>query len=182
MEMDNPTARRWLDKHREQVVDGNTVEVEVFVRSLSPPLGARQRQEQLLKQLQELSERDRIDSYRVNLWGGGVCLCDVCSGTSAARSMLDSIDKFEQWATSEGDVSLPFERRSVDSTMLDQSSTDLVVPSLCLSVTAGTDLCGVFPCTVAGEDISVTDYVEMLSSTETVETETGESQDPIAQI
>lgn len=181
MDMDNSTAERWLKTHRERIDKEGVVEFDVFVRSLSPPLGVRQRQEQLFSQLQELQSAGHIDSYRVNLWGGGVCLCDVCSGTSIAESMLDNIEEFEQWASTQEEVTLHFERKSVESSMLDQSTEDLVVPSMCLSVRAGTDVCGVFPCTVAGEPISVTDYVETVASEKLAESNQTDSHDPIVQ-
>lgn len=182
MEMDNTTAERWLTAKRERVVDGGAVEVDVFVRSLSPPLGVRQRQEQILSQLQELQEAGLIDSFQVNLWGGGVCLCDVCSGTSVAESMLENVERFEQWATDQGDVTLPFERQQVDSSVLETTSRDLVVPSVCLSITAGTELEGVFPCTVADDTVSVTDFVELLSEAEAAETDRTTNQDQVVQI
>ena len=182
MEMENTTAKRWLTAKWERVVEGDAVEVDVFVRSLSPPLGMRQRQEQILSQLQELQEAGLIDSFNVNLWGGGVCLCDVCSGTSVAASMLDSVEQFEQWADEQGDVTLPFERQQVDSTVVDRTSRDLVVPSVCLSVTTGADIEGVFPCTVAGESISVTDFVDLLSEASAVETDQATNQDQVVQI
>ena len=181
MEMENTTAKRWLAAKRERVVEEGPVEVTVFVRSLSPPLGVRQRQEQILGQLQDLQESDVIDSYQVNLWGGGVCLCDVCSGTSVAESMLDSVEQFEKWAAEQGDVTLPFERKRVESTVIGRTDRDLVVPSVCLSVTTGAELEGVFPCTVAGESISVTDFVELLSEADAVGTRAA-NQDQVVQI
>lgn len=182
MDMENPTAERWLSAQCEHVEDEGEVEFDVFVRSLSPPLGIRQRQEQLFSQLQDLQSAGRIDSYRVNLWGGGVCLCDVCSGTSVAETMLDNVEEFEQWAATQEAVTLPFERTTVDSTTLDQTSSELSVPSICLSVRVEADICGVFPCTVAGESISVTDYVETLAREESTEVEQADNRDPIAQL
>jgi hypothetical protein len=182
MEMENTTAKRWLTAKRERVVEEGPVEVDVFVRSLSPPLGVRQRQEQIFSQLQEIQETGLIDRFNVNLWGGGVCLCDVCSGTSTAESMLDSVEQFEQWADDEGDVRLPFERQQVDSAVMDRTSRELVVPSVCLSVTTGADIAGVFPCTVAGESISVTDVVDLLSEASAVETDQSANQDQVVQI
>ena len=182
MDMDNPTAERWLSAHREHVNNEGEVEFDVFVRSLSPPLGVRQRQEQLFSQLQDLQSAGHIDTYRVNLWGGGVCLCDVCSGTSVAESMLDNVEEFEQWASKQEDVTLPFERHSVDSAMLGRTSNELVVPSMCLSVRVDTEVCGVFPCTVGDESISVTDYVEAIISGEITNQEQADNRDPIAQL
>lgn len=182
MDMDKPTAESWLSACRAQVEDEDEVEFDVFVRSLSPPLGIRQRQEQLFNKLQELQSSGQIDSYRVNLWGGGVCLCDVCSGTSVAESMLSTVEELEEWAATQEAVTLPFERRTVDSDMLDRSSRELDVPSMCLSVRVETDICGVFPCTVAGEAISVTDYVDTLASGESAELEQTDNRDQIAQL
>jgi hypothetical protein len=182
MDMDNPTAERWLSAHLERVEAMGEVEFDVFVRSLSPPLGIRQRQEQLFSQLQELQSAGHIDSYRVNLWGGGVCLCDVCSGTSVAESMLDTVEEFEEWAADNEEMTLPFERNTVDSAVLEQTNSDLVVPSMCLSVRVETDIRGVFPCTVAGESISVTDYVEVVAEENSMEPEQADNHDPIAQL
>ena len=182
MEMENTTARRWLTTRRERVVEEGATEVDVFVRSLSPPLGVRQRQEQILGQLQELQTAGLIDSFQVNLWGGGVCLCDVCSRTGVAASTLDSVDRFEQWAADQGDVTLPFERREVDSTIVGRTKRELVVPSMCLSVATDTEVIGVFPCTVAGETISVTDFVDLLVATDGVETDRPINQDQVVQI
>jgi len=182
MEMTNTTAERWLNAQREHVVEEGPVEVDLYVRSLSPPLGIRERQEQILRQLQELHEAAIIDSVRVNLWGEGVCLCDVCSGTGVATSMLDSVERFEQWAAEQGAVSLPFERERVDSATLERTSRDLVVPSISLSVTTRSDLKAVFPCTVADEPLSVTDFVDSLSESDAVENATARNSNRIVQI
>jgi len=181
MDTDISTAERWLTTHHERLDDEITVEFDVFVRSLSPPPGVRQRQEQLFNRLQTLQSEGHIDSYRVNLWGGGVCLCDICSETSVAESMLDNIEEFEEWASTYEDVSLPFERQSVDSTMVGRTSEDLVVPSMCLSVRGGTDIYGVFPCTVAGESISVTDYIESIDAVDQSGPEQVDERDAVVQ-
>lgn len=181
MQQENPTAETWLEAHREQIQEEGSVEVDVYVRSLSPPLGTRQRQEKLFKRLQELQAEGVIDSYRVNLWGGGVCLCDVCSGTGIAQSMLDRVEEFEQWASDRA-VSLPFERKSVESSVLQQTSDDLVVPSICLGIYNETEVQGVVPCEVDGETVSVSDYVEAIAGEMAFETESADNTDPIAQI
>jgi hypothetical protein len=182
MEMKNTTAKRWVTAQRDKVVDGSAVEIDVYVRSLSPPLGARQQQERVLRQLQNLENEGLIDTYRVNLWGGGVCLCDICSGTGVGESMVDTIEEFEAWAADQGDVTLPFERQRVDSTVLDRASQDLVVPSLCLRVTVDSETASVFPCTVAGESTSVSDFIDLLTEIDAVETDTPRTQDQVVQI
>jgi hypothetical protein len=175
------TAESWLATHREQIPEAEPVEVDVFVRSLSPPLGVRERQEQLLEQLSELQSSGVIDAYRVNLWGGGVCLCDVCSGVSVAESMLDNVADFEEWAAEKDDVELPFERTTVESELAERTVRDLEVPAICLGVYSDSMLSGVFPCQVADQQITVTDYVDTLAEEGVVET-VSESRDSAVQI
>lgn len=182
MDMENATAEGLLNTCLTDVEGEGEVELDIFVRSLSPPMGVRQRQEQLFSQLQELQSAGRIDSYRVNLWGGGVCLCDVCSGTSIAKSMMDTVEELEQWAATQEEVTLPFERKTVESSMVDQASSDLTVPSMSLTVRVESDICGVFPCTVAGESISVTNCIERMASEESIGLKQADNQDPIAQL
>jgi hypothetical protein len=181
MDEEPNTAESWLATHREQIPEGEPMEVDVFVRSLSPPLGVRERQEQLLKQLSELQSSGVIDAYHVNLWGGGVCLCDVCSGVSVAESMLDNVANFEEWATEKEHVELPFERTTVESEMAERTVRDLEVPAICLGVYSGSMLSGVFPCQVGDEQITVNDYISALADEEAVEP-LSESQDSAVQI
>ncbi len=182
MDMEKSTAEGILNTCATQVTEEGEVELDIFVRSLSPPLGIRQRQEQLFSQLQDLQSAGRIDSYRVNLWGGGVCLCDVCSGTSIAESMLNTVEELEQWAATQEALTLPFERKTVESDMVDQTGSKLTVPSMSLTVRVESDICGVFPCTVGGESVSVTDCVERLAREESIELEQADNHDPIAQL
>jgi len=164
------TAESWLATHREAIPEEDAVEIDVFVRSLSPPLGVRERQERLLEQLSELQSSGIIDTFRVNLWGGGVCLCDVCSGVSVAESMLDNVANFEEWAAENSGVELPFERNTVESEMVGRTVHNLEVPAICLGVYTNSMLSGVFPCTVDGEQITVTDYVAALTDSDAAET------------
>lgn len=175
------TAESWLATHREQIPKEDAVEIDVFVRSLSPPLGVRERQERLLEQLSDLQSSDVIDTYRVNLWGGGVCLCDVCSGVSVAESMLDNVATFEEWAADKDNVELPFERTTVKSEMTERTVRNLDVPAICLGIYSDSMLSGVFPCQVAGEQITVTDYVTTLAEEDVVGTQS-ETRDNVVQI
>jgi len=137
------TRDEWLDSHTEQVLQGDTVEAAMYVRSLSPPLGVRQRQEDLLAQLTDLRDSGILDDFGVNLWGGGICLCDVCRDGTVAESMLRNVREFEAWADEREGVSLPFERRTVESKITETTVRDLDVPAICLAVRSDEELAGV---------------------------------------
>ncbi len=83
--------------------------------------------------------------------------------------MLDNVATFEDWAAEYETVELPFERRTVESEMAERTVRDLEVPAICLGVYSDAMLSGVFPCTVAGEQITVTDYVATLAEEGTFE-------------
>ena len=163
MNTQSDLPRLWLDRHVEQITESEEVSVEVFVRSLSPPLGVRGRQEALLRQLSELHSSGIVDSFDVDLWGNGVCLCDVCASEAVAKSTHDKVDEFEAWAAEAETVRLPFERRTRESLLAQTTVEDLQVPAICLGVYSDSALRGVFPCSVSGQHIPVTDYLAALS-------------------
>jgi hypothetical protein len=95
--------------------------------------------------------------------------------------MLDNVADFEEWATEKDSVELPFERTTVESELAERTVRDLEVPAICLGVYSDSMLSGVFPCQVAGEEITVTDYVDTLAEECVVET-VSESRDSAVQI
>lgn len=158
------TLQQWWTEHYRHIEDGDPVEVDVMLQSLAPPQGTRQRQEQVFQRLDELREEGSIDMFRVNLWGGNVCLCDVCRDIRAGERVRERIEEFETWATENEGVTLPFERKDVHSEVLGDTTSEIAVPNIVLALYTDAELVGVFPNQTEGRYVSAADCLQAIGT------------------
>jgi hypothetical protein len=146
------------------VQEDETLSVDLYLRSLSPPAGTHAGQQSRLERLSELYEAGNLGTLRVSVWGDQLCLCESCASTRAGRRMLDTVEKFEAWAAqADGEVALPLDRRRVQSAYAETDRETLSVPQFLMAVYAGPSLVAVFPHTAGNTSYSVTDGIMALS-------------------
>ena len=146
-------------------LEGATVSVHVFVRSMAPPGGGHDEQVAVLERLNALEDRGPVDAWNVTIWGERLCECEVCTATAAGRAVTERMWELREWAgRAEGDVALPFERREVTSEFAGTEIEALVPPRLTIAVYADEDLARVYPCTADGTHHSVTEGLDWLES------------------
>jgi len=137
--------------------------VEVYVRSMLPPLGAKSAQEGLIERLETLSAESTIDGVSVTVTGDRLCLCETCAATDAERDLLDRIAEIDEWGDDHGATASPFfETRDLDSSMAGETARALVPPRVCAALYCDDALAGVFPCRIEGRSYAVTDLVDAL--------------------
>jgi hypothetical protein len=159
-EIDGEVANRY-----ERVVTADQVRIEAYVRSLAPPPGPKQRQEDVLDRLDRLEQHDTVDETTVSVWGAAICLDGPYRDTAACRRIESRIERFRQWARqADCPVSLPFETQSVTSTVVDDQYERLVPPQVCLAVHTDEDLQLVLPCEIDGQSIAVCEALDWLEA------------------
>lgn len=140
------------------------VAVDVYLRSLSPPLGAHTAQQSCLETLSGLDEEGKLTSLQVSVWGDRICLCESCTSTRTARAMLDVVQSVEEWASHAArDVEVPLDRRDIRSTYTGDDREVLSLPQILLAVYADTSLIAIFPHTAPGATHSVSDGVRAVT-------------------
>lgn len=138
--------------------------VELFVRSLAPT-GAHERQRAIIDRLVQLAEENRIGTISSTVWGDRICP-ETASKLTTGRSLLDDFDRLRTWAH-QHDASLePFFDERVEGSMFEDTHTVVIPPVLCLAVSKGDGLWGVFPCTNGDEIYTVMDGLDMLDDIE----------------
>jgi hypothetical protein len=148
----------------------------VFLRSFAPPIGVRERQEDVLEELSALERQGVLETVTVDVWGNAVCPEGHCSGTHAGERILDRIDEFREWAADAAvPVTAPFEEQTVTSKTTDEEFRKIVLPRLCLGVYVDTELELVLPCQLDDECISVESFLSALAAAPTAERGIGTS-------
>ncbi|WP_436930371.1 HTH domain-containing protein [Halosimplex halobium] len=139
--------------------------VEVFVRSMLPPLGAKSRQEELIARLDELAEGSALDAVSLTVTGNRLCLCDTCSATDAGGDLIDRVAELDEWGDEYDATASPFfETRELDSSIAGETARALVPPRVSAALYCDDALAGVFPCRIGGRECAVTDLVDALDS------------------
>lgn len=153
----------WWERYSTDLVSRETHRIEVFFRSLAPSQGAHNARTGILQRLSEADDRNLIDGYDVNVVGEGVCLCEDCAETRIARHMYETLSTLRSGG--EPDVEpVGFRERSVDSAMTGEAYSVLVPPEVTFAVYVDGTLRGVFPSTVDGHTVTVSEYLDALST------------------
>lgn len=140
--------------------------VELFVRSLAPS-GAYERQKRIVDRLSRLSTAKHVVSVSSTVWGNRICP-EAALRLSTGRSILEDIERVRTWAD-QHDASLdPFFDEYEVQTMTERSYTVIVPPVICLAVSAGDDLWGVFPYAKDGETYTVADGLDLIENADPV--------------
>ena len=154
-------ATEWLEEKTRTLREGEPPRIEVFLRSLAPPIGVREQQETLLERLRTFERRGVIASVEVSVWGDAVCPDGCCSETPAGREVLDRTRRMRRWAReADGDVRTTFEEKRVSSSVTDERFRRIVLPRVAVGVHRDDDLELVVPCCVGEETLPVESFLD----------------------
>ncbi|MDT3436233.1 HTH domain-containing protein [Haloarcula sp. 1CSR25-25] len=146
------------DKHGSDESVGGEITVQLWSRR--PVCGPRTT---AIDQFTELAATGVIDEFDIQTWPEEI---PVSQG-SGHGEVLETVDRYEQWATERG-LSLrpPFETRT--SSLLVGGSTEVLrLPMIAVAVYADDELAGVYPCTDGETTWSVTDCIDALTTAPT---------------
>ncbi|WP_123533256.1 HTH domain-containing protein [Halosimplex salinum] len=139
--------------------------VDVFVRSMLPPLGVKATQETLISRLDELSEESTIDGVSVKVTGNRLCLCGTCTETDAEAALLDRFRELDEWGDEfDASTSPFFETRTLDSSITNETARALVPPRVTVALYCDGTLTGVFPCEMDDSSYTVGDFISALDT------------------
>lgn len=137
--------------------------VDVYVRSLLPPHGARGCQRRVFDRLDALTQQSLLDDVSVHVIGERICLCDTCASTDAGANIVERIRELDGWGEEYGaSTSRFFETRRFSSSITGEETHALVPPQVAVALRADDRLCGVFPCEMGGETYCVDDFVSAM--------------------
>lgn len=143
---------------------GKHISVELFVRTLSPT-GARAQQEAVIDRIQQLEAEAVINEFSLTVWGERICPESAAAKrTATGRTVLDRIEEFESWL---GRTDIPsesaFETQDIDSAVIDEQYSVVVLPMLCLAVYEDDHLGCVAPWSNAETTHSVVDCLDAVA-------------------
>lgn len=150
----------WWDRHEEHVRENRPVRLELLVRTLGPPMGTHHRQRTILDRLESLDHRDAVESVRVRVWGDSICLSACCSTHPDVSAVRDRVEQFLAWGAETPGVSVPFDRRRVDSSVTGERFEVLDLPTVALAVTTDATLECFLPAQFDGDSWTVERYLE----------------------
>lgn len=163
-------ATEWLEEKTRALRGGQPPRVEVFLRSLAPPIGVREQQERLLERLRTFERRGVFESVEVSVWGDAVCPDGCCAETPAGREVLEQARAMKRWAReADADIETTFEEKRVASSVTDERFRKIVLPRVAVGVHAGDDLELVLPCRVGEETLPVESFVDSFERAATVQ-------------
>jgi len=160
---DDPAFAEWLETTDDRFADAERRRVQVFVRSLLPPLGTKGTQEALIRRLDDLTAAEILDDVSVTVTGNRLCLCETCTGTDAGTNLLDSFNELNEWG-GEFDASVApfFETRELDASLTNETARALVPPRIAVALYCDESLAGVFPCEMGDSTLATADLVAAL--------------------
>jgi|GEM_PF-1500925 len=154
---------RWRADTRRMLATADTARIDLYVRSLLPPPGAKDAQTGVLASLQDAIEGTPVEDVAVNVWGERLCVCDACLGTDAGRAMLDTVREFERWGAEYDASAEPFfERTHQESSVTGSTYEGIVPPRVTAALYLDSSLAGVFPARFGEGAYSVGDFSEVL--------------------
>jgi len=160
----------WLEQKARTLGSERPVSVEVYLRSFAPPIGARERQEDVVDRLRELEECGRLETVEVTIWGDAVCPDGCCAETRTGREILDRMMELQQWGAEEPcTVEQTFEEKHVTSSVTDEAFTKIIPPRITLGVHSRGDIRLVLPCRIGNETVCVTDFLAAVERTEPIQ-------------
>lgn len=132
--------------------------VDVYVRAFEP---VRDEHVRTVERLERLQGDGGIDGFDIHTWPSKIRL----SERSIATDIIDRYERFDSWAR-DHDVSIrpPFEIHDTGMALLGEHDQALVLPAMCLTVTDGTAILGIYPCRVDSERISIDDCLDALEA------------------
>jgi len=138
---------RWTEETVAAMRRSDAVRIDVYVRSMLPPAGAKESQVTDISRFQAVAERPLVDEVSVNVWGDRLCLCDSCRTTEPGRVMIGTVRDFEAWGENFDASAAPFfERRQVSSSVTGGTYESISPPRVTAAVYVSGTVTGVFPC------------------------------------
>lgn len=169
MRRSSDTTNSWWEQTTETLSEGEPPAVEVFVRSLAPPLGGHTSQESLIETLLELQREGELSSVEVTVWGDGVCPDGCYAETVAGNEVLEQAMELKRWAEGvEPDVEIPFEETHVSSSVTGETFRKIVLPQITVGVYDEGGIALVLPARVDGEHHRVADLPDVLEQPDRV--------------
>jgi len=154
---------RWRADTRRALATADTARIDLYVRSLLPPPGAKDAQTDVLAGLRGAIEGTPVEDVAVNVWGERLCLCEACLGTDAGRAMLNTVREFERWGAEYDASAEPFfERTHQESSVTGSTYEGIVPPRVTAALYLDSSLAGVFPARFDEQAYSVGDLSEVL--------------------
>lgn len=152
---------RWCVETGRALTRAETARVEVYVRSLLPPPGAKEAQTEVLEDLKRVADGTAIQDVLVDVWGERLCLCESCRRTEVGRALFDRVRELQRWGE-EYDASATsfFDRTHRESSLTGGSYDGIVPPRVTAALYVDGTVRGVFPCRFGDERYSVADFVE----------------------
>ncbi|XVH31547.1 HTH domain-containing protein [Haloferacaceae archaeon DSL9] len=140
--------------------------VKLFVRA-NPEPGIEAQKEAVVGRLSELDRSGSIETYDVRVWGSAIRRSGPLEGTDFYEDTFSHLEAFQRWADGNGvAMNFAFKERQIDCSITDEAYSVLSLPSMCLAVYAGDDLCGVYPHCEGSETRSIRGVLETLDADE----------------
>lgn len=141
-----------------------SVQVELYVRSLLAEQ-AQSQQDEVIERLTALEEDGVIDEFQVVVWGRQAPASPAKARTDAGVFTLNRVAVFSEWAAANGlSVDENFERRNVESRIIDESYQAIRFPVMTLAEYHDQDLAFVAPATGSDVTHSVQDRLDTIES------------------
>lgn len=90
----------WVAETAAAMVRADTVRVDLYVRSMLPPPGAKEAQRAVIERLTEFEEGSTVQEVTVNVGGERLRLCDGCSDSYTGRTAIETVEEFRTGARS----------------------------------------------------------------------------------
>lgn len=137
--------------------------VELYLRSLAP-VTARDQQNEVVTQLQELDSNGCIRGFDIILCGDCVCPESATARTQPAKRLLERYEQFQAWATKKGRTLVGFEERDSSGLLTGTSVTGIVFPRITLAEFRGGSLSFVAPSATEETQTTVRDRLTTYGS------------------
>lgn len=176
MKRSSNQSNEWFEEKTGTLQTGQPPRVRIFLRSLAPPLGASQQQNDVLEQLESFERQGVLEEMDVTVWGKSICPESAGSQTGPGEQILERIEEFTSWSASEDvSVDLSFEENDVDCSITDEQYRKIVLPRVCLAVYAEEEPELVLPCKINGDYYRVEDLITSFQQRTPVEQGIGTS-------
>jgi len=161
---------RWRAQFARAFEKADSGHIDVYVRSLFPPIGAKATQTAAIEDFQAVTDSSAIDDVSVNVWGERICLCEQCRRIDAVTAALNTIREFEAWGEEYNATASPFfEHATVQSSILDAEHDSIVPPRVTAAVVLDGRLVGIFPAEFGDRSYSVAEFCAFLGEVSGVE-------------
>lgn len=141
--------------------------LELFLRSLAPSTG-REQQERIVERVRTLDDEDQIRDFEVILCGECVCPRSVTAETEPGERLLNSYERFTEWADETDRELVGFEERDTKSILTGTEVTGIVFPRVVIAEYRSDELAFVVPFRDGDSETTVADRLSAYESGELV--------------